>query len=228
MEMTNDLPLVPYPGDDAIDIVIALDCSAGMEKQLEALARSWDSFRERLLERAKDYYFETVRFRVKLISFGGTPYIKQSPFFTLPEQARYLTRYLQSLPSLGPCECAHALEATYLALHSDWQPEGRIIRRCVFLLTDKPWAVGQSVASTLPVANTVEGLHNAWKPFEDHPFYRLIPVCADASLIEQLRSWKSVWPVHGTWDRVKDEDLDGLIAFILDDHSPKIQWDSWF
>ncbi len=213
MPMVDDSVL--FPAYSTFDLVIALDCSAGMEEQIRCFVQGWDAFLEKIRDRAEDSGFYNPQIRVKVITFSGSPHIKQSPFFSLPEQGQFLKRYFQSITVAEPCECSHSLEALYLAMNSAWREERFKVRHCILLITDKPPSMGGKVNSAIDFPQTFDAYTEALDDSRYHNKTKLIAVCPMVSYFEQMQGWGNTWSSFGSWDQFEEIDIDMWFDFIF-------------
>lgn len=128
-----------------LDIAFVLDATGSMAPFWESFARDINLLGEKLAAGLAKRNLTIKQLRVRAVDFSdfvseADEAIRQTEFFTLPDDRAALEMYVQNVDYLkrGGDIPENALEALYTALDSDWTPvvRGERCRRVTVLVTD--------------------------------------------------------------------------------------------
>lgn len=130
----------------AVDLVFCIDKTSSMTPVIDLVKNNALKFHEDALRtlKEKDKFIDTVR--IKIVAFGdiaadneSVGWLKESEFFTIPEQTEEYSSYVNAIEAEGGGPIPeNGLEALTLALNSNWTNEGDRRRHVVVLYTDAP------------------------------------------------------------------------------------------
>lgn len=197
-------------GNYNVDIVMCIDATGSMAPIINEVKKNALSFYQRFVK-AMDYAGKDVtKLRIKVIAFRDYGYdeepMKQSEFFTLPEQNEEFQAFVNKIEAKGGGDLPeNALEAIAFALKSDWTTEGSKRRHAILLFTDAPaLPLGErATASSYPAgmpANIGE-LGGWWQGTDqtlDSSYQaqagRLVVFAPNAEPWSDLQAWNRYWP----------------------------------
>ena len=195
---------------NCVDLVLCIDATASMAPYLEEVKANVLSIWQKLVESMEEYEYEVEQLRVKVIAFRDYAYDKEpmveSKFFTLPEQQKEYTDFIDGIEAKGGGGGAeNALEAIALALKSDWTTGGARRRHVVLVFTDAP-ALPLGARAGCPgypsgMPKDLAQLGTWWEgidPTFEGTFQprngRLIAFVPNAEPWVEMQAWNRYWP----------------------------------
>lgn len=126
-----------------VDIVMCIDTTGSMTPIIEEVKKNALSLYPKFLDAMAVAGKDVSAARVKFVVFGDYGYdatpMRESPFFSLPDQSDELAEFVNSITATGGGDIPeNALEALSVALKSDWTTEGVKRRHVVVMFTDAP------------------------------------------------------------------------------------------
>ena len=128
-------------GEYNIDIVMCIDGTGSMTPIINEVKTNALSFYRRFIDAMNEQGKTASQVRVKVIVFGdygvdANP-MKESEFFTLPEQDAEFNAYVNGIEAQGGGDIPeNALEAIALALKSEWTTGGTNRRHAILVFSD--------------------------------------------------------------------------------------------
>ncbi len=206
-----------------IDVVLCIEATAGMNPVIEELKAGIASLYARLTECLQERGNTVQELRVRVIAFrdyaNDDEPMRESPFFSLPEQYSELREFIADLHAEDGGDCPkNALEALALAMRSEWTTSGERRRHIIMIFTDDP-ALPLGERACFPgypegIPATLDGLRAWWEGKEPIPDGTYQPkvgrLCAFSPLVPpwpDIQAWNWCWFVRCSFGR------DGLIDF---------------
>ena len=214
-----------------VDIVICMDATGSMGPIIKEVKSNALSFHQKFIDAMEDSGREVSQVRVKVIAFRDygcdTEPMKESKFFTLPEQNEEFTAFVNSIEAMGGGDTPeNALEALALALKSDWTTGGDKRRHVVLMMTDAPaLPLGARADSASYPAGMPKDLAQlgAWWEGTDQDFTgtyqasagRLAVFAPNAEPWTDIQAWNRYWPTFSeAGTGLKDVDIATTIEIL--------------
>lgn len=230
-DVINQQGLDPVSFDYNIDIVMCIDSTGSMDPILDNVKRTARSFESLFKDAMRTEGKMVSQLRVKVISFkdyiiDAVP-MRQSPFFTLPEEQNAFKAFLDSIEaSGGGDEPENALEAIAMALESDWVSTGTKRRHVILLFTD---------ASALPLrersgcrdyppnmpkdlgelGNWWEGVSQFHRSSYEANAGRMVVFAPRKEPWTQMRSWSRFWCSYNEKTGLEGTEMRDVISLLV-------------
>lgn len=126
----------------SVDLVLCIDATGSMSSIIERVKSAALRFHEDLSKQMQEKNKAIDTLRLKIISFrdyfvDGDKAMKESPFFTLPQEKDEFSKFISSVGAEGGGdEPESGQEALALAFKSDWLKTGDKWRQIVVMWTD--------------------------------------------------------------------------------------------
>ncbi|MGD1841624.1 MAG: vWA domain-containing protein [Thermonemataceae bacterium] len=177
----------------SVDIVMCIDATGSMSPIIDKVKnnalRFYDDLNQVMKQKTK--VIDTLRVRVVVFRdyyYDGDQAMKQSPFYTLPEEGEAFKNFIDVVEAEGGGdEPENGLEALAEAIHSEWNTEGDKKRQIIVMWTDASAHPLEYKAETKPqlypshMPADFDALTNLWEgQFMNRAAKRLIIYSPDA------------------------------------------------
>jgi len=197
-----------------VDIVMCIDGTGSMAPIIDQVKENALSFYQKFADAMDENDKSVEVLRVKVIVFrdygcDAEP-MKESEFFTLPDQNEQFRAFVNGITAMGGGDIPeNALEALALALKSNWTTGGSKRRHAVLVFSDAPaLALGERASQPGYPAGMPKNLGElgAWWEGTDQTLGstyqpnagRLVAFVPNAEPWTDLQTWNRYWPAYST------------------------------